>query len=217
MVAGPNGSGKTTLTNILRNSGHDFGEYINADEIALTFPLSPTRDSDAQQEANRRRAECLAERKSFSFETVMSHESKIEEMRLAKNAGYEITFIGVSLEKPELNVARVALRVSEGGHDVPKDRIIARYERTMQLMPQAILIADRSFIFDNSDSKAGPKLLVETRIAKGGATRKRLSIRLSSLVRHSNLTWVRRHIVEPLKLQVKELGIAFHLGKPLSD
>jgi predicted ABC-type ATPase len=216
MVAGPNGSGKTTLTDLLRSMGRDFGEYINADEIALALPYSPTRDLDAQQEANRRRAACLAKRRSFSFETVMSHESKIEEMRLAKDAGYEITFIGVSLEKPELNVARVALRVSEGGHDVPKDSIIARYERTMRLMPQAILIADRSFIFDNSDSRAGPQLLMETRLFEGEATKKRLSIRLSSLVHQSNLTWVRRHIVDPLKSQGKERGIAFRLGKPLS-
>lgn len=77
MVAGPNGSGKTTLTNRLRAMGLDFGEYINADEIALALPASPTRDLAAQQEANRRRALCLAEKRSFSFETVMSHESKI--------------------------------------------------------------------------------------------------------------------------------------------
>lgn len=217
MVAGPNGSGKTTLTNLLRGMGRDFGEYINADEIALTLPASPARDRDAQQEANRRRAECLAQRRSFSFETVMSHESKIAEMRLAKDAGYEITFIGVSLEKPELNVARVALRVSEGGHDVPKDRIVARYERTMRLMPQAILIADRSFIFDNSDSKLGPKLVVETRLVEGGSAKKRLSIRLSSLVYESSLTWVRIHLVDPLKSKGEDLGFAFRLGKPLSD
>ena len=172
--------------------GLDFGEYINADEIALTLPASSTRDADAQQESNRRRALCLTEGRSFSFETVMSHESKIDELRLAKAAGYEITFIGVSLERPELNVARVALRVSEGGHDVPTDRILARYERTMKLMPQAILIADRALIFDNSDSVAGPLLAMTACPVDFGA----LDVKLSAEMPAGS--WVERFLVEGL-------------------
>jgi predicted ABC-type ATPase len=219
IVAGPNGSGKTTLTNRLRGMGLDFGEYINADEIALTLPASPTRDADAQQEANHRRTVCLAERSSFSFETVMSHESKIEEMRLAKAAGYEIMFIGVSLETPELNVARVALRVSEGGHDVPKDRIIARYERTMKLMPQAMMIADRSLIFDNTYSQIGPILALTTRlfeIAEGTKiVRTGIVLRRSTLVTNGTPGWVKRYLVDALKINCGKVGIELRHGEAL--
>jgi predicted ABC-type ATPase len=158
IVAGPNGSGKTTLTNRLRAMGLELGEYINADEIALELPPGLERDRTAQIEAERRRALALRENRSFSFETVMSHPSKIDEMRAARTAGYNITFIGVALQNPQLNVARVALRVSEGGHDVPKDRVLGRYPRVLALMPDAISLADRSLIFDNSDSSQGPIL-----------------------------------------------------------
>ena len=37
-----------------------------------------------------------------------------------------------------------------GGHDVPTDRIIKRYHRTLVLLPQAIATANRTVLFDNS-------------------------------------------------------------------
>jgi predicted ABC-type ATPase len=161
VVAGPNGSGKTTLTTRLREFGLDFGEYINADEIALTMPPTAERDRLAQIASDERRRGLLDARQTFSFETVLSHPSKIDEMREAKSLGYHFTFYFVAVSDPEINVQRVRHRVAIGGHDVPSDRIIARYFRTMELMPQAILLADQSFIFDNSDVSNGPELMAE--------------------------------------------------------
>lgn len=162
--------------------GLDFGEYINADEIALTFVDEPNKDWLGQKEADRRRAAALAERRSFSFETVMSHPSKIDEMRAAKSDGYNVTFVGVALEDPQLNVERVALRVSEGGHDVPTDKIVARYRRTLALMPHAIELADRSLVFDNSDSEAGP-ILCLTAVRRAESDGDMLLVRLATDVR----------------------------------
>lgn len=179
--------------------GLEFGEYINADEIALSLPPGPEKDRQAQQEADRRRAAAVAERRSLSFETVMSHPSKIDDMRAAKAAGYEVTFIGVALVNPSLNVQRVALRVKEGGHDVPTDRIIARYGRTLSLMPSAIAIADRSLIFDNSDSEAGPQLCLT---ASRGANLKPagvLSVRIAAAIDRQADHWVIVHVVSGLK------------------
>lgn len=120
-------------------------------------------------------------------------------MHLAKAAGYEITFIGVSLAHPDLNVARVALRVSEGGHDVPVDRIIARYERTMMLMPQAIMIADRSLVFDNSDSAAGPLLvLTADRVGKSLGS-SQLIVRMSRSLENDLSSWVHQYLLAGLE------------------
>lgn len=197
IVAGPNGSGKTTLTNRLRAMGLDFGEYINADEIALTLPKTDSRDRLAQMEADRRRAVALGEQRSFSFETVMSHPSKIDDMRLAKAAGYHFTFVGVALQDPLLNVERVALRVREGGHDVPTDRIISRYARTLTLMPSAIALADRSLIFDNSDSEKGP-MLVMTAEQSSAEPQPKLAVRIASTVAINNRHWLMRNIIAGL-------------------
>jgi predicted ABC-type ATPase len=216
IIAGPNGSGKTTLTNRLRALGLDFGEYINADDIALQMPAGPDRDRQAQIEADRRRAAAFAQRRSFSFETVMSHPSKIDEMRAAKAAGYLFTFIGVALQDPQLNVRRVALRVREGGHDVPTDRIVARYGRTLALMPEAIALADRALVFDNSDSELGPVLAL-TAHRQSNPKLGILSVRVAPFADAFAEHWVNRFLVTGLRRLRDENGLKVHFGAPLID
>lgn len=163
MVAGPNGSGKSTLTRQLRADGVDLGVYINPDDIAATLQGSyDTRVLEAQQRAEALRQDCLRRRVSFSFETVMSHESKINILKQARALGYFIVLYFVATESPDLNVARVAQRVALKEHDVPRDKIIKRYARSMKLLPKAVAQCDRAVLFDNSyrDEANGPVRLV---------------------------------------------------------
>lgn len=91
--------------------------------------------------------------KRFSFETVMSHPSKLDFMRRARSAGFKVYLYFVSLPDPELNVYRVQARVSKGGHDVDPEKIVSRYYRTMNYLYDAIRLADSVFLFDNKSSK----------------------------------------------------------------
>lgn len=151
MIAGPNGSGKTTLTRQLRDDGVEFGDYVNPDEIAETLTGSyDDRVRRAQAIADRRRADALEARRSFSFETVMSHPSKLDVLRTARLRGFRTALYFIATASPELNVSRVRQRVALGGHDVPEDRIRARYVRTLRLLPEALRLADVSVLFDNS-------------------------------------------------------------------
>lgn len=102
------------------------------------------------------RIQLLASCKKFTFETVMSHPSKLDFIKAAKEQGYRIYLYFVAVENAELSIARVKARFIQGGHDVPTPKIIERYERTMNLLVDAIRLADRVFIFDNSYSE--PKL-----------------------------------------------------------
>lgn len=151
MIAGPNGAGKTTLTRHLLRKDVDLGEYINPDDIAaeLTGSLAE-RTKQAQLIADKRRDECISAKRSFSFETVMSHPSKIEILVRAKEAGYTVLLYFVGTDDPQTNIERVALRVAQGGHAVPDDKVRDRWLRTMTLLQQAIRSSDRSYIFDNS-------------------------------------------------------------------
>ncbi len=159
IIAGPNGSGKTTLTNQLREQGLDLGEYINADEITaelLAGTPSPTpgrierANRQAQRLADERRQAALEDARSLSFETVMSHPSKIELMEQARARGYDVRLFFVGVDDPAINLERVALRVQQGGHDVPPGKIIERYERVMERLPDAVRASDQAVIFDNS-------------------------------------------------------------------
>lgn len=95
----------------------------------------------------------LGASKRFTFETVMSHSSKLDFMRRAKAAGYKVYLYFVSLPDPELNIYRVQARVSKGGHDVDPEKVISRYYRTMNNLFEAIRLADSVFLFDNKSSK----------------------------------------------------------------
>ena len=151
VIAGPNGSGKTTLTKTLRDAGIDFGVYINPDDIAQTLDLpEPQRTKQAQIIADFKRDTCLQRRESFSFETVLSHASKIAVMVDAHRAGCHVTLYFVATADPEINVRRVEDRVAKGGHDVPHDRIRARYARSLGFLADAALVARRTIVFDNS-------------------------------------------------------------------
>lgn len=96
------------------------------------------------------RLRLLEQSDRFTFETVLSDESKLEFMRMAKDAGFKVYLYYVALASPEMNVARVHSRVLQGGHDVPKRKIVQRYERTMSNLFEAMRIADNVYLFDNS-------------------------------------------------------------------
>lgn len=92
----------------------------------------------------------LEERKKFSFETVFSHPSKLEIMRQAAEAGYKVYLYFVSTESPEINKFRVKARKAKNGHDVPEDKIVSRYYRSLDLLYDASQLAYQVFFFDNS-------------------------------------------------------------------
>ena len=96
------------------------------------------------------RSHLVKEGISFTFETVMSHPSKVEFLREAQRHGYRTYLYFIATGNPQINVARVRARVQRGGHDVPEDRVIARYWRSLGLLSQAVAHADRSYVFDNS-------------------------------------------------------------------
>lgn len=88
--------------------------------------------------------------KSFAFETVMSHPSKIDELRDFKQRGYKIYFYFICLDDPELNVRRVQDRIEKGGHAVDFNKVRTRYSDTLENLLPALKLSDRAFLFDNS-------------------------------------------------------------------
>lgn len=87
---------------------------------------------------------------SFSFESVMSSRDKIQLLQYAQSRGYRTYLYYIATESPEINVSRVRTRVLGGGHDVPTDKIVSRYHRSLGLLMDAIKATDRAYIFDNS-------------------------------------------------------------------
>jgi predicted ABC-type ATPase len=96
------------------------------------------------------RQKLLAHKLSFTFETVMSHPSKVDILVQAQAAGFRTYLYFVATDDPTINVSRVRNRVALHGHDVPEDKIVTRYHRSLDLLIDAIRHTNRAYIFDNS-------------------------------------------------------------------
>lgn len=92
------------------------------------------------------------QKKTFSFETVMSHPSKVDELSNAAENGYKVYLYFVCTDDPLVNVQRVENRVEKGGHPVNDDKISSRYYKALENLMGAIKVSYRAYLFDNSGS-----------------------------------------------------------------
>jgi predicted ABC-type ATPase len=173
LIVGPNGAGKTTfVTHILAAKLPVGVPFVNADEIARQrWPEDPAAHAyDAAEMAERTRAKLLAGGISFMAETVFSHPSKVELVRIAKQNGYTV-IVHVLLIPESLAVQRVAYRVQAGGHDVPAHKIRERYARLWKNVAASVPLVDTMIVYDNSHH-SGPVIVAEF---QGGMALQRLA------------------------------------------
>ena len=100
------------------------------------------------------RTKLLERQDSFTFETVMSHPSKVDLLAKAQQAGYRTYLYYVATEDPAINISRVQNRVKLNGHDVPSELVENRYHRSLGYLMDAIRHTNRAYIFDNSSDNA---------------------------------------------------------------
>ena len=147
-IAGPNGAGKTTFYHAhLRSAALPF---INADALARNLdmePYSAARMADAVRRGLARR------RESFVFETVFSDPvgDKLAFLKEAAEGGYTVVLCYIGIAGPDVSKDRVAMRVSQGGHDVPSEKLGARFPRTVANLKAAIRELPHVLIYDNND------------------------------------------------------------------
>lgn len=143
LLAGPNGSGKSTITQYFEK----VGEYTNADDVVASTGMD---NAEAAKFVDKKRYAAISERRDFTFETVLSSEYKLEILRKAKNEGYFIKCIFVLTVDPYINVARVAARVAQGGHNVEKEKVVSRYKKSLANIKELLSLCDILHVYDNT-------------------------------------------------------------------
>ena len=155
-LAGPNGAGKSTFYHAhLRLAGLRF---VNADVLAQALKINAY---EAASVADSLRRELVRQRESFVFETVFSDPvgDKIGFLREAAAAGYTVVLCFIGISGADVSEQRVAMRVTQGGHDVPTEKLESRYPRTMANLKTALIEIPYVWIFDNDDLRAAYRLV----------------------------------------------------------
>ena len=166
LVAGPNGVGKTTYAfrHIRAVSGSV--RFVNLDEIARG--LSPMEPDAERAEAARialGRIEALVagngSRTDFTIETTLAGLTYMRRLRNARARGWRVHLLYFAVADPEIALARIARRVSEGGHAIPERDARRRFDRSIVNLPRYLALADLWRIFDNNGPQ--PKVAAEGR------------------------------------------------------
>jgi predicted ABC-type ATPase len=160
VIAGPNGAGKTTFAREFLPKDAGIVHFVNADLIASG--LSPLRPSLAAAAAGRlvlteldRMAKARAD---FAFESTLAGRSYAASMKRWKAAGYRIEIVFLRLPSTQLALRRIAARVKQGGHNVPRADVLRRFARGwMNFETMYRPLADAWAVYDNSGEV--PRLL----------------------------------------------------------
>lgn len=123
---------------------------IDYDGIVIRFESLEGNSYLASELAEFLRMKLIEASASFTFETVMSHPSKIDILRTAREKGYRTYLYFIATDDPDINVSRVKNRVRLGGHSVAEEKIKERYFRSLGHLADAIRNSNRAYIFDNS-------------------------------------------------------------------
>ena len=147
-VAGPNGAGKTTFHDAHHRAAGL--RFVNADDIARTLVIDSYAAGEAAREVRRALVE---ERESFVFETVLSDPAggKVAFLSAAAGLGYAVVLCYIGLDSAERSVERVAMRVLQGGHDVPDAKLRARYRQSLWDLARAVRGLPHVVVYENSD------------------------------------------------------------------
>lgn len=133
---------------------HDAGlRYINADDLARKLDVDAYT---AAQVADKLRREFVARRESFIFETVFSDPvgAKLVFLEEALSSGFQVVLIFIGLSAASVSEQRVSMRASQGGHDVPSDKVAARYPRSITNLARAIDRLPIVLVYDNSNLRS---------------------------------------------------------------
>lgn len=165
IIAGPNGAGKTTLAK--RWIG-DRIPVVNPDDIAARLPRKDGKldERTAGELALAQRKHLLTKRQTFAIESTLSGNSALKLMHQASAAGYKSNLVFVGVDDPAVCLARVVDRVRAGGHDVPPEAIVRRFDDALKNLGVAFRIANRTIVFDNSKTRRRLVLLHEDNQAR---------------------------------------------------
>jgi Uncharacterized protein conserved in bacteria len=153
IIAGPNGSGKTTFATDFLPDFAECRNFVNPDLFAKAF--SPFFPDSAMLKAAKETLKAIDEnirtKRDFAFETTLSGRAYAGTIQRIRDAGFVVTMFYLWLPTSSLSIQRIKSRVRHGGHNVPENDVLRRFDRTrINLFTLYRPLLDNLYFFDNS-------------------------------------------------------------------
>ena len=131
-----------------------FIDHLIVKDNNIHLPINYVNSYVAADIAGFLRIKHIENNHSFTFESVLSHPSKLDLLKMAKSKEYRIYLYYIATESVEINVNRVKIRVLQQGHPVSEEAIRNRYPKSLNLLYDVIKLSDRAYLFDNSGKES---------------------------------------------------------------
>lgn len=148
LIAGVNGTGKTSFRGVLEGQGVELGHIIDPDLIAKTHHF---HEIAAGKAALREINDCLDKGISFTQETTLSGHQVLHTLQRAKREGYAVTMYYIGLNSRYESIYRIANRVRKGGHDIPPEDVLRRFEKRFESLSRVVPYCDKVVFYDNEN------------------------------------------------------------------
>lgn len=147
IIGGVNGAGKSSLTGVLKAERSDLGKIIDVDKLAIQCGGF----IEGGRKAIRLQRQYIAAGVSFTQETTLSGQRPLRMIREAKEAGYYVRLFYVGIGTAEEALKRIANRVSKGGHDIPREDVLRRFEERFTSLSAVLDYVDEAVLYDNEN------------------------------------------------------------------
>lgn len=151
LIAGVNGTGKSSFRGVLEGQGVPLGHIVDPDMIAKQNKFN---EIAAGKQAVREIQNCLKNGETITQETTLSGSQVKKTILKAKNSGYKITMYYIGLNTKYESIYRIANRVRKGGHDIPPDDVIRRFEHRFEKLDRIVPLCDKVVFYDNENGFA---------------------------------------------------------------
>lgn len=148
VIGGVNGVGKSSIYGVLDAVIEDLGVVIDADKITARLGGDKLKGG---KEAVRLINDCLEKGESFTQETTLSGQKTLKTILAAREKGYRIHLYYIAVSSAEESILRIENRVRKGGHDIPRDCVIRRFENRFEDLIKVLLHCDEAVFFDNEN------------------------------------------------------------------
>lgn len=148
MIAGVNGTGKSSFTGVMKSSVTDLGIIIDVDKITASIGGNALAGGKI---AVKKIRECLQKGVCFTQETTLSGTFIPKTVRAAQDAGYYIRLYYIGLDTAEESLMRIENRVKRGGHNIPTEDVIHRFQNRWSSLEAVLPYCDEANFYDNDN------------------------------------------------------------------